>query len=228
MWSRRAGRAAAVTIIAVLMLGMTMPSLSRTRGGAGVDVVKEEKAGIYDVKVIRGQNAEAILEWLKENRFSFGDEDRQAFQDYADRDWCFVTAKVDPALGADEKKIVSEGMAAPLILKFASERPVYPLALTATAGTDTEILIYTLSDMKLACGGRLTLRHARQTKTEPLLRSLATQAEVEQWPLLRDLPETPMMLCKFKGRLTPAQMRQDLEFTVAPDNEPYRERRIAW
>jgi len=227
-WDRQARNAVLVTAIAFVIMTTAMPSLSRSAGGGAIDVVKEEKAGIYDVKVIRGQNAEAIVEWLKENGFSLGDEDRRAFQDYADRDWCFVTAKIDPALGADEKQIVSEGMAAPLILKFASDRPVYPLALTATAGTETEILIYTLSDAKLTCGERLTLRHARQMEIQPILKTLLFQAETEQWPLLRDLPEEPMMLCKFKGRLTPAQMKLDLEFTVAPDNESYRERKIAW
>lgn len=75
---------------------------------------------------------------------------------------------------------------------------------------------------------RLPLRHARQAKTQPILRSLAAQAEMEEWPLLRDLPDKPMMLCKFKGRLTPEQMKQDLEFTPSPDNEPYRERLIVW
>jgi hypothetical protein len=75
---------------------------------------------------------------------------------------------------------------------------------------------------------QLPLRHARQAKTQPILRSLVAQAELEEWPLLRDLPDKPLMLCKFKGRLTPEQMKQDLEFTSATDNEPYRERLIVW
>jgi hypothetical protein len=226
VWGRRARNAAIVTVVAFLLAIVFMPPLAR--GIDGVDVVKAQKAGVYDVKVIFSQNAEAVMEWLKENRFGFSDEDRQVFQDYVARGWCFVAAKVDPARGTEEKRIVSEGMAAPLLLKFASERPVYPLALTATAGMETEVLIYTLSDAKLTCAERLALQRARQMEIQPILRSLVAQAEVEEWSLLRDLPETPMMLCKFKGRLTPAQMKQDLEFAPAPDNEPYQERRIVW
>lgn len=75
---------------------------------------------------------------------------------------------------------------------------------------------------------RLPLRHARQAKTQLILRSLAAQAEMEQWSLLRDLPQKPMMLCKFKGQLTPEQMKRDLEFTPSPDTEPYRERLVVW
>jgi hypothetical protein len=228
LWSRQTRNAVIVTVIAFVLAAISMPSLSLARGSAGVEVIKTEHAGIYDVRVIRGENAEAIMEWLRENGFGVSDQDREAFDDYTLRGWCFVAAKVDPSTETKQNNISAEGMVAPLILKFAIERPVYPLTLTATAGTQTEILLYTLSDMKLTCGERLTLRHARQTGAHPILRSLVAQAELEEWPLLRDLPDKPMMLCKFKGRLTPEQMKQDLEFAPASDNEPYREQLIVW
>jgi hypothetical protein len=136
--------------------------------------------------------------------------------------------KVGPDAEADDRRVIYEGLAAPLILKFDSEQPIYPLILTATVGTETEILIYTLSDAKLTCKERLALRHAGRTSPELLLRGLLAQAEIEEWPLLRDVPQRAMMLCKFKGRLTPTQMSQDLEFTPAQDNQPYRERKIVW
>jgi hypothetical protein len=228
VWNRQMTKTLLATGIAFLLMTSSMPTLSRARGSAGIDVIKAEHAGIYDVKVVRAQDAEAITEWLRENSFGVSDQDGEVFGDYVRRGWCFVTAKVEPNAPTEERKVISEGMVAPLLLKFASERPVYPLALTATAGTETEILLYTLSDAKLTCGERLTLRNARQTKTEFILRSLVAQAEVEEWSLLRNLPETPVMLCKFTGRLTSAQMKQDLEFTPAPDNEPYRERFVTW
>ena len=217
-----------MTLVSFFMIGLSMPSLSLLRRGAGIDVVKAEKAGIYDVKVIRGTGAEPILEWLRQTGFRFDPSDHKVFQEYVDQGWCFITARVAPDPETNQKKIVHEGMVAPLILGFKSDRPVYPLALTATAGTETEILLYTLSDAKLTCGERLTLRHARRAEAQNILRTLVAQAEVEEWPLLRNLPEEAMMLCKFKGRLTPAQMNRDLEFVAAQDNEPYRERRIAW
>jgi hypothetical protein len=230
-WARQTKTIGTIVAFAFLAIGIWMPSLLRfpaAAGGDGVDIVKTEQAGIYNVTVIRGRSAEAIMEWLSENRFHFNDADRQVFQGYVDRGWCFVAARVRPNPEVQEEAIGSEGMAAPLILEFAAERPVYPLALTAAAGTDTEVLIYTLSDTKLTSGGRLPLRHARQTRTHNVLSSLLNQAELEDWPVLRDLPNMPMVLCKFKGRLTPAQMREDLEFAAAPDNEAYRERRIVW
>jgi hypothetical protein len=226
-WGRRSKMGALVTIAGLLLTVVTLPSLSMARGG-GVDVIKAEQVGIYDVKVVRGDSAEAITGWLKDNGFAFGDSDTQVFQGYADRGWCFVTAQVDPNRATDTARVAREGLVAPLILQFASERPIYPLALTATVGTETEILIYTLSDNKLTCGERLTLRHATQSKAQEILKLFSMTAAVEQWPVFQNLPETPMMLCKFKGRLTAAQMREDLAFEAAADNEPYREHKTVW
>jgi hypothetical protein len=191
-----------------------------------VEVVKAEQVGIYDVKVIRAENSNALTEWLKDSGFSFGQEDGQAFQGYVDRGWCFVTAKVRPDPATNKQQIVAEGLAAPLILIFKSDKPVYPLALTATGGKETEILIYTFSDAKLTCGGRLKLRDARQCSPLEVLGSVQTEAM--GWSLSGDVAKSPPMLCKFKSRLTPEQMKQDLIFDFASDNKPYRERKIAW
>ena len=117
----------------------------------GVEVVKAEKAGIYDIKVIQSESAEAIINWLKENAFAFNENDTRVFEDYINRKWCFVVAKVQPEAGTEEEKITYGRMVAPLILKFATEKVIYPLALTSTIGKETEILLYTLSDKKLDC-----------------------------------------------------------------------------
>lgn len=129
----------------------------RLESAGGVEVIKAEKAGIYDVKVIRGENAAAILGWLKENGFSFHDSDIQVLEDYVNRKWCFVVAKVQPDPETEEYRIVSQGMVAPVILKFETDKAVYPLALTSTVGASTEVLLYTLSQKKLSCGERLVV-----------------------------------------------------------------------
>ena len=72
------------------------------------------------------------------------------------------------------------------------------------------------------------MRHARKIKDWDILNPLFVQAQIDGWSVFDDLPEAPMMLCKFKSRLTAAQMRQDLTFAAASDNEPYKERKIVW
>jgi hypothetical protein len=215
---------AIATLAGFFLVGLTIPHL----GAEGVEVVKAEKVGIYDIKVIRGETGEGIIAWLNENRFAFNDEDAQLFKEYVDRGWCFVVAKVEPGVETQERQIVAEGMVAPVIMKFETETAVYPLALTATTGAKTEVLIYTLSDKKLTCGERLKLRFAGKAEAKNVLDLLLTLAQAEKWSLLDSVPDKSMMLCKFKDRLTPAEMKQDLVFEFAPDNNPYREGKVVW
>ena len=225
-WLRRLCICLTTTFFSFVLMLASMPSLGF---GVNVDIVKAEKAGIYNVKVIRSQSAEAILGWLRENGFGFSETDKQVFEEYIGREWCFVVAKVEPEPETEKHEIVSGGMVAPLILKFETETAVYPLALTSTVGAETEILLYTFSENKLSCGERLTLRNARKKQSTHLIRNLllAAEPEAKAKELFADIPEY-MYLCKFKKKLKPEEMNKDLEFEFAPDNEPYKEKKIVW
>lgn len=223
VWRSRLINSLSAVASAFLLLGMMTPHLGIARD---IEVVKAEKAGIYDVKVVKSQSAEGILGWLKENGLGFDDGDVQVFENYVNRNWCFVVAKVGAAPGTEERKIVSGKMVAPLILRFATDRAIYPLALTSTVGTETEVLLYTLCERKLTCAERLTLRRATKTnrwKFSDLVRDAETQAAA----LFTDIPESAT-LCKFKKRLKPQEMKEDIVFEFAPDNSPYQETKIVW
>ena len=223
-WQRRFWICLITTFFSFLLMSATMPHLGMD---LDVEIVKAEKAGIYDVKVIRSQSAKAILDWLRENGFNFSETDKQVFEEYISRGWCFVVAKIEPEPETEKHKIVSGGMVAPLILKFETETAVYPLALTSTVGAETEILLYTFSENKLSCGERLTLRNARKKQSTYLILNLLLTAEPQERAkeLFADIPEY-MYFCKFKKKLKPEEMNKDLEFEFAPDNEPYKEKKI--
>jgi hypothetical protein len=211
--------------------GAFMPALSRQSSGEEVEIVKTQKAGIYDVKVIKSENTEAIIEWLKENNFNFNETDSAIFDDYISRDWCFVVAKVQPDPGTKKNKITHNGLAAPLILKFHTEKAIYPTALTATIGTKTQILLYTLSDNKLDCKDRLKLQAARKTNTLRFNPKYIFNKEENTDSFLFDLFENldqEMIICKFKDTLTAEQMQSDIVLENTPDNKPYYETKIVW
>ncbi|MHC4541316.1 MAG: DUF2330 domain-containing protein [Planctomycetota bacterium] len=222
-WWKRLINAVIAVVVAFLLLGIATPQL---RMGGDVEVIKAEKAGIYDVKVIRSQSAEAILGWLKENSFGFDKSDVQVFEDYVNRNWCFVVARVEPESGIEEHKIVAGKMVAPLILRFRTDKAIYPLALTSTIGVETEVLLYTLSERKLACGERLKLRRATRTRHSGFS-DLVGSEETQAAALFSNVPE-PAVLCKFKKRLRPEEMRKDIVFDFAPDNDTYVETKIVW
>ncbi len=224
LWNRRLKDSLIITSLFFLVTLLTTQHLGTS---IGVEVVKAEKAGIYDIKVIQSDSAEAIISWLKENAFGFNENDTRIFEDYINRKWCFVVAKVQPEAGTEEEKITYGRMVAPLIMKFETEKAVYPLALTSSIGKETTILLYTLSDKKLDCKKRLKLRYSDKSQSDSIISNLLSNAEQETIDFFEGLSQS-MILCKFKGKLTPEQMASDIVFDSAPDNKPYRETKVMW
>jgi hypothetical protein len=77
----------------------------------------------------------------------------------------------------------------------------------------------------MTCDDRLTLRFAGEMWGETLV-DLAVFAEPEGFFDL-DAMDFPY-LCKFRDTLTPEEMREDIVFTKAADNAPYREHIWRW
>jgi hypothetical protein len=204
-----------------ILSGMLLPSMSVDRG---VDVISEHRVGIYDVQVVCAATADDMISWLNANEFKFGDADRAAFDAYISRGWCFVVTKINPTPEQGEREIVSEGLAAPLVLRFPHPNPVYPLILTGTGGHETEILIYLAAQEKMLCDKRLPLRFAGPFKGK--LNLLAASIEPTNFFATDDL--SLPYLCKFKGALKPADMAQDLDFAPAPNQPDYQEHILRW
>lgn len=198
----------------ILLIAILMPSLGRSP----VDILKAETVGIYDVKVIRGEDSNAVTQWLSSNGFGFGDTDTKVFGEYVKKSWCFVAAKVDEEVISSSEGAVSEGLVAPLILRFDSNEAIYPMALTGTTGFNTEILLYILSDHKMECGDRLKLTFFGETSS-PF-------GDKDSLVFFQDVKTKSWQMCKFKGTLKPDQMKEDIVFKQAKDDEPYRE--IRW
>lgn len=206
----------------IFLFSLLFTPLSAPRG---VDVIKEQRVGIYDVKVVKSDNSGDLIAWLNANAFKFGKEDKAGFDSYIARGWCFVVANIKPSQEQKEREIVSEGLAAPLILRFSSKAPVYPVVLTGTGNHNTEILIYLAVASKMTCGDRLTLRFAGEmykNALDPLV------AATEPAGFFKRDEVSYSYLCKFRDVLTPARMAEDITFAPASDNTPYREHIVQW
>jgi hypothetical protein len=189
-----------------------------------VEVIGAEQVGIYDIQVVKADQGGDLIQWLNQNHFRFYEEDMQVFDEYLRRGWCFVVARIDPS-GRTGGQVVSEGLAAPLVMRFQAETPVYPLALTSTSGHETEVLLYILSRHKWQNDGRLDLRYAGRTRL-PRRDEWIAGVEPEGFFVGKDLALP--YLCKLKGILTPKQMQEDLLFTLAENDEPYPKRTVIW
>ena len=216
-------------LICTVIGALFLPALNSARG---VDLISEQSIGIYDVKVVKSTNSSDLIAWLNKNEFKFGKDDKIGFDSYISRGWCFVVANINPNQKLKESEIVAEGLAAPLILRFPNKEPVYPVVLTGTGDFDTEILIYLASTSKMTCGNRLKLRFADKLYNRFPFLLVAEAAEPkdffkpEEFYDEKNLPYP--YLCKFRDVLTPAMMTQDITFTPAADNTPYREHIYKW
>lgn len=214
--------------VLVFLLG---PGLFKAGKFSGVETIGEYHVGIYDVRIIKSKDSLELIQWLNANKFTFTEKNKSAFDEYIKQGWCFVVAqvKVNAEKAHEESSVVlSEGLIAPLILRFQHEIPVYPLALTATGGQETEVLIYLAAKNKMSCGDRLQLQYAGHSGLSyDLGSSIQTNVEPKGFFKPEDLSSLPY-LCKFKGILTPSQMKEDISFVPASDNRFYREHIIRW
>lgn len=198
------------------------------KGADGVEIIRTERCGIHDVQVVRARDAGELVAWLNANSFHYGEADKAAIASYIGRGWCFVVSKVDPRAEASDSAVVTKGLLAPLILRFASPNPVYPVALTATGGHPTDILIYLASKVPMRTDSPLTLRYSGSSQVAG--RELAKLYEVDPPEFFQPLDKLLEFthLTKFKATLSPAQMAKDIEFHPVPGAPDYRERIYRW
>lgn len=200
------------------------------RGSRDIEVISEQRVGIYDVRVVKATTAEDMIAWLNDNGFKYNSEDKVVFESYISKGWCFVAAKINPTKENSTTEIVSEGLAAPLILRFPQKSPIYPVALTSTGNHKTEILIYIASDMKMTSDNRLKLRFAGALSpvSKKTIFDLYSSSGVTPRNFFNKMDLSFSSLSKFKETLTPENMRQDIIFTPAKDDSEYRERPVTW
>ncbi len=247
----------AISLSIMFALIGIMPT-SRKVGISSVDIVREQQVGVYEAKVIQATNASDLVQWLTENGFYFDDTDTAVFDDYIQKNWYFVTAKISAT--ASSKVNSSDGLVAPLILQFQSNEAIYPFALTATSGTKTEVLLYVLSTYPMLTDNHLPLEAAQRHSIKDILYSEYPKFWIEYRNDPRDLssvdfwreradslyPEMELSLTQFcidnllpnehdnisltklKGRLDPSKFKDDLILHEEPQQDSYRKTVYRW
>lgn len=222
-----------VLILLLLILAGNSPRSGMIAAPAPVQVVMEQTIGSYDIKVVKADEAGALVGWLNRHGFRYDAADEKVFADYIARRWAFVTAKITPKAAGEKSALDPRGMTNPLVLRFPSKQAVYPLALTATIGRETEIELYVLHGHKMDAGGRLPLKFANKWDAEGKVARLSSedghQSADFEW--LKYYLEPKGLLAgerfgagyvsKFRGRLTAEQMTTDLVLSRAADDEPH-------
>lgn len=188
--------AAAYLLVGLVSIFLSPPVLMQSKSAANnVEVLRTLESDRVRADLITGSDASALREWLKENNTPLPPQDEPILAEYIRDGWSFAAIKL-------KVRSEAEGAPAPLLLRFPTPEPVYPMRLTSTA---TDRLVLDLAvwqrDAPLGTEGAQLL-HA-QPANRPRL--LASDGDARGWT------------SRMRGIYTAEQMRaDDLRFHALP------------
>lgn len=210
------------------LVAVLLPSLSRARSSSAgpsgelVDVLKQERVGALDVTVVRAKpgldSAKALAAWLEQAGCTIPPAVEPVLADYAARNWVFVAARMAHTKGTERLEPT------PLVVRFTTATPVYPMKLTGVGNGPLELELVVLAD------GTATAPGMRTARLSPLQEGSGSGGgDVDAVPLLheglKDLaskaggtaaPPGTRWITRLTGRLTPAQQTSDMTVQIEP------------
>ncbi|MFF9347371.1 DUF2330 domain-containing protein [Streptomyces sp. NPDC014734] len=114
-------------------------------GAPPVRVVGRERLGPFDVARLAATDPGALRNWLDDNGFELPGRLATALKPYVDREWEYVAIRLVPQDGSDPLR----GDLDPLVLRFANDRPVYPMRLSKLASTPQRLGLYVLAEHRM-------------------------------------------------------------------------------
>lgn len=208
-------------IIGLFLIFMMLPTMAKSRGAVdgpstgGVEVLKRERIGTLDVSVVRSRDgadsAKSLAAWLKDAGCAVPPAAEPALADYAARGWVFVAARLtEPAAGARVEPT-------PLVMRFATPAPVYPMKLTGVGNGELGLELCVLAPGTAGAPGM------RVARSSPLRADVDYTSD--DVPLvhegLKGLADAAGVgagawITRLTGRLQPADQTADMAITVNP------------
>jgi len=152
-WRRRAG-------LAMPMSAMKKEAAMDIAEEDGVQVLKEEAVGMYEVAVLAAGSAESLKKWMDKKGYQYPNGMNKVTDEYIQLGWCFVAVKTkvgkksdaDPRPGRRQARPqmpaggVFDGHVQGMGFRFKSEKLVVPMRLSAFNGDDLRNVVYLLTD----------------------------------------------------------------------------------
>lgn len=218
--------AAVVGIFLLLLVSIMLPSLSAGRGGsdaAGVRELSVQRVGGYEVAALKANDASALQAWLKDKQLApVPSAGVPLVEDYAKQGWVFLVA----TLARDG---AGESAAHPLAVKFAAQKPVFPMRLTSLAGTTTQVDLYVAADGAAAAEGFIAKSADRYAHVKGDAMA-AEHYEAARVRLAIGSPDAAKYLwdgcvvTHLSASLSPAEQgKRDVALSISPLDRPHRE-----
>lgn len=140
-----------------------------TAGGrdGNISIIESIEIDIYDIIILRANNASSLIDWLVENNLQVPDETHSVIEKYVNMNNCyFVVNKIDLKNKFKEEieqiesgnvtldlteyyQVLSDlrrGMATPLKFEFTPITPYYPLTISSLNAGDGKIEVYVIAE----------------------------------------------------------------------------------
>jgi hypothetical protein len=111
-------------------------------------------ADVFDIAVFTDGDGEGLSGWLAERGYQLPGNAGPILDDYIGRGWSIAAVSIAPtAEGVDAALVetVPSGTVRPVLFRFASEEPVYPLRLGAAMGRPVDVKLYVVAEEPLVC-----------------------------------------------------------------------------
>ncbi|MGW5418927.1 DUF2330 domain-containing protein [Streptomyces sp. NPDC003943] len=178
----------------------------------GVGVVGRERLGPFDVARLTATDPTALGDWLHRNGFELSDRLSGELRPYVERKWEYVAVR----LALEKAGETLYGALDPIRIRFANDRPVYPMRLSRLAKTPQSLGLYVIAGHRMeprgAIGGdrpEVLFAGAVTPRRDGELARLAGPAPVFLTAVDQYFPE-------------PARIDGDHELVRAAADTPYR------
>lgn len=190
-----------------------LPTLNKSRGledtPSGLAVLERKIVGSFETTTLQSDSPTALLDWLTENGYKQPKSAQPVIEEYVKQGWVFVASRLhrDATTGF--------GTPHPLGFRFKTDKPVYPLKLTAVDNGPLEIELFVFA------GQRAKANHFEvELCDQPEYPKRDKYGErYEYWemkgshpithPGLKRIVNDAKVVTKLKATLTPNQMTQD-------------------
>ncbi|MCX4775800.1 DUF2330 domain-containing protein [Streptomyces sp. NBC_01264] len=113
--------------------------------GAEVGVIGRERLGDFDVARLTATDPGALGDWLEANGFELPDRLTAELKPYVDQRWEYVAVRLAPR----EPGATLRGTLDPLLIRFESDRLVYPMRLSRLAASAQSLGLYVLAEHRM-------------------------------------------------------------------------------
>ncbi|WP_348538277.1 DUF2330 domain-containing protein, partial [Nocardia farcinica] len=182
--------------------------------GAAPMVLDQVRLGPLEATTLRGGDLAGLRRWLGDNGYPLRPEVGASLAPYVREGWSFVAVRL-----TGERPL--SGALDPVRLDFATDRPIYPMRMSAAAATPQSVLLHVLGEHRVV---RADPDAAHQDSAVEFAGRLSSGASDDPF-VTAAMAEGRDYLTTLRVRVDdPAAITADWTFTAAAEDTGHRER----